>query len=189
MAASKQRRTAPNPFGKNDVAVRLDPLGFILAEHLRHRELCQVAEELAAAPHVDRKLASAIADFLETEMAMHVIDEEEDLFPLLRRRAVATDGIERIIGLLSGEHAADEALARTLIDGLRAALDADERHALPQELCNALLAFADRERRHLTVENAIVLPLAAKRLTKRDQRELGRRMAARRGIAVKEPGT
>ena len=186
MATSKRRRSASNPFGKNTVGPQADPLGFIVAEHHRHRELCQAAEEVAAAVRLDKPLAKSIADFLVDDMTLHVIDEEEDLFPLLRRRAKPGDGIERIIGLLSGEHAADESLARMVVDGLRQAL-AMESDSLPEELRNALLTFADRERRHLTVENAIVLPLAGRRLSKKDLTELGRRMAARRGMITEGP--
>ena len=43
-------------------------------------------------------------------------------------------------------------------------------------------------RHHLTLENAIVLPLARIRLTADDLRNLAQRMSARRGIKLQEPG-
>lgn len=178
-----RRRDPKAPFGKCDHRLLKSPIDFIHAEHMRHRELCQAAEEVALAETFDALLGDAIATFLEMDMALHVIDEEEDLFPMLRRRV--EPGAVRIIGLLSGEHAADEVLARTLSTGLRKALT-DGAPSLPEPLRNALLTFADRERRHLTVENAIVLPLATKCLTPRDLIELSRRMAGRRGISLPE---
>ncbi len=101
---------------------------------------------------------------------------------MLRRRLLPDDDVERIIGLLSGEHAADEALADEISKALREGIKTQCATIEPQ-LRNALLTFADRQRRHLALENAIVLPLAATRLSKRDTAELGRRMAVRRGIS------
>jgi hemerythrin-like domain-containing protein len=181
----------PSPagrFGTLDPKLLSDPLGYIHADHFRHRELCRAAEELADAALYDAALGEAVAAFLDRDMAVHVIDEEEDLFPLLRRRAAAADGIEKVLGLLSGEHAADEMLAKQIVNGLlRAARKPAE--TLDRALKNALRTFADRERRHLTVENAIVLPLAAKRLSRADLNGLSRRMAARRGIDLGQPRT
>lgn len=185
MAQSPRRRDASAPFGRSEPRLLAQPLDYIHLEHLRHREVCQAAEELAETDQLDRKLASAVMTFLLTDMALHVIDEEEDLFPVLRRRLKPSDEAGRIIGLLSGEHAADERLSQEIAAGLRAALDADES-ALPKPVCNALLTFADRQRRHLSVENAIILPLAGQRLSRRDLGEIARRMAARRGIELRE---
>jgi hemerythrin-like domain-containing protein len=178
-------RTARSPFGASDLKLLATPLDFIQSEHLRHRQLCAAAEQLASAEHFDPEMGQSIVDFLETEMALHVLDEEEDLFPLLRRRAKPGDGADRILGLLSGEHAADEVLAHRVCAGLRNAV-LSRAQTLPEDVRNALLTFADRERRHLTVENAIVLPLAQKRLSRRDLQQLSRRMAARRGLSLPE---
>ena len=43
-------------------------------------------------------------------------------------------------------------------------------------------AFAEAQRRHIAWENNVLLPLARKRLTEADLKELGRNMAAMRGI-------
>jgi hemerythrin-like domain-containing protein len=186
--ARARRRDPAAPFGRCEPKLLSRPLEFIHVEHLRHRELCQAAEDLAEAETLDRRLAEAVVDFLRSEMTLHVIDEEEDLFPVLRRRLKPSDEAGRIIGLLSGEHAADEKLSQEIASGLSAAIDA-KATALPKPIRNALLAFADRQRRHLSVENAIVLPLASQRLSKRDLDEIARRMAARRGIRLRESST
>ncbi|MCB1511615.1 MAG: hemerythrin domain-containing protein [Hyphomicrobiaceae bacterium] len=186
MATAKRSRTAP--FGRNDASLLSRPLEYIQAEHLRHRELCLAAEELAEGATLDEPLARAMLAFLVSDMALHVIDEEEDLFPILRRRLKPEDEAERIIGLLSGEHAADEALANDIIQSLQQILKAGDAD-MPGALRNALLAFADRQRRHLTVENAIVLPLASRRLSKRDLDRIASRMAARRNITFREPNS
>lgn len=185
MAEVRRRRDTASPFGMSELKLLSQPLDFIHVEHLRHRELCQAAEEIAETAAFDGTLAQAIVTFLKVDMVLHVIDEEEDLFPVLRRRLKRSDAAGRIIGLLSGEHAADEKLSQEIADGLNSAIEAEEKR-LPEPVRNALLAFADRQRRHLSVENAIVLPLAGRRLSKRDLDEIARRMAARRGINLRE---
>ena len=183
MAKRAQKTTrSTDALGKLPPQLLKTPLDYILADHHRQRELFSLCDELAEGDAFDSKLADAIAVFLETEMELHVIDEEEDLFPMLRRRLLPEDDAERIIGLLSGEHAADEALASEIVTALRKGMRTDCATVEPA-LRNALLTFADRQRRHLAVENAIVIPLAAIRLSKKDIFDLGRRMAVRRGVS------
>jgi hemerythrin-like domain-containing protein len=160
------------------------PLEFILADHLRQRDLCRLLERLASEAELDLALADAVAEHLASDMAIHVLDEEEDLFPLLRRRATAGDDIERVLGLLSREHARDDRLADTIIAGLRLAVVVRAK-AVDDDLKAALREFAYRQRRHLAVENAIVMPLAEARLTPVDLEGLARRMAVRRGISLR----
>ncbi len=178
--------------GRADVIGALDhgllakPLEFILADHLRQRNLCRLLDRLAEEPLLDHDLAEALADHLAGDMAIHVLDEEEDLFPLLRRRAKAEDEVERVLGLLSREHAEDDRAAETIAARLREAVAAKHR-SLDEEVRSALRGFAHRQRRHLAVENAIVMPLAEARLTVKDLQGLARRMAVRRGLHLR-PG-
>lgn len=182
MAKTVQIRTrAAKALGKLAPQLLKTPLDYILADHHRQRELFSLCDAMAEDASFDIGLADIIATFLETEMELHVIDEEEDLFPMLRRRLLPDDDAERIMGLLSGEHAADEALASEISKALRECIRT-QCATIESQLRNALLTFADRQRRHLAVENAIILPLAATRLSKRDTADLGRRMAVRRGI-------
>lgn len=183
MAMARRGRRAP--FGRRDESLLARPLDYIQAENLRHRELCLAAERLAEHDTLDVPLARAILGFLETDMTLHVMDEEEDLFPVLRRRLKPGDDVARIIGLLSGEHAADKVLTDEIIQSLKQLLGGGRR-CLPEALRNALLAFADRQRRHVTVENAIMLPLARLRLSKQDLERVASRMAARRHNQPKE---
>ncbi len=157
------------------------PLDYIVADHFRQRVLCSVLDDIAETGVVDRDIAAAALRFLKTDFAPHVIDEEEDLFPLLRRRSQPEDRIEDALGDLSQEHASDKIDVDAIVDRLQAILDSDDNTA-GDDLRTLLRRFAASERRHLIVENAIVMPLARARLTKDDLRNLGRRMAARRGL-------
>lgn len=163
-----------------------EPLDYILAEHHRQRTLCQWVDRLAAESALDRRLARLVAQHIARDMTLHIIDEEEDLFPLLRRRALPEDQIDKVLGMLSGEHATEGQLGREAVDGLLDALERGEGR-LSEEFRHKLRAYAAGQRRHLAVENAVVMPIAERRLTRKDREGLARRMAARRGISLARP--
>lgn len=156
----------------------ISPLDFIVAEHFRQRTLCWTIGRIAEAEERDQECVGAVLRFLREDLEPHVIDEEEDLFPLLRRRAEPEDRIEDVLGRLSREHAA----ARTDAAAIVAGLSRPGTGRFSEALRDLLNRFGANERRHLIVENAIVLPLARARLKADDLRSLGRRMAARRGV-------
>lgn len=160
----------------------LAPLDYIFADHFRQRTLCKLLDGIATEKVTDLKVMTAVLRFMRDEFGMHVLDEEEDLFPLLRRRTEPEDRIEETLEELCQEHAADRKDASEIVDGLAALEEHAGRRKLAGALRKLIHRFAANERRHLTVENAIVLPLARARLTVDDLRNLGRRMAARRGI-------
>ena len=162
------------------------PLDYIFAEHFRQRVLCNVLDKISGAGKPDHMLVNAAISFLKTDFAPHVQDEEQDLFPLLRRRAEPEDRLEQLIEQLSQEHAADKLDAKQIVDGLQSLLQHTSK--VPAGFARLLRRFAANERHHLTVENAIILPLARLRLTREDLWSLGHRMAERRGQHYPEAG-
>lgn len=162
----------------------VQPLDFIFADHFRQRVLCSVLDEIASCTRPDRALVRAAIMFLKSEFAPHVQDEEEDLFPLLQRRSKPDDHVDQLIEQLRQEHGADKHDAADIIKGLQELLDtAKKMHA---GLARLLRRFSANEHHHLTLENAIILPLARLRLTHDDLCSLGRRMAQRRGLTYPE---
>ena len=159
-----------------------NPLEFFMADHLRQRAAFALIEQLATVDTLDRALATHVLDFLGTDMVAHVLDEEDDLFPLLRRRCEPEDDIEHVLGDLSAEHAADERIALEVRAGLAEALEAGCAAGDIEYLRKRMLAFAYAESRHLALENGIILPLARARLTKDDLRDLSERMTKRRAV-------
>jgi len=155
-----------------------DPLDYIVADHYRHRLLCRLCEDLATAESFDAGLGRMVADHIETDLPVHIADEEADFFPLLRRRARPEDEIEPVLDRLADDHAQDEKLGARIVRGLRKAI-ADAAARLPARLKRTLTSFATIERRHLALENAIVIPLARVRLSARDLQALSRSMTAR----------
>lgn len=162
------------------------PLDYIFADHFRQRSLCRILGELAGRADLDRAMGEAALDFLRTDFVIHVLDEERDLFPLLRKRRQRQDRIGEILARLGSEHAADALDAERIVAALAGAIDDAAPEPLDEAARVLMVRFATNERRHLTAENAIVLPLARARLTIGDLETLGRHMAARRGVTYPE---
>ncbi len=158
-----------------------EPIEWFFAEHYRHRQACKMIEAAAAAMVFDGPMLVELIGFLDHDLPLHVIDEEEDFFPLLRRRCEAGDDVERVLGMLSVEHRADVVQAGAVRTHLQACLERRYAPGLDPAQRKAMIVFAAQERRHLGLENAIVLPIARLRLTPDDLTTLGRRLAARRG--------
>jgi hypothetical protein len=175
-----------NAVGILDPVLLARPLEFILADHLRQRNLCALLERLAGERRFNPALGASVADYMADELPIHMLDEDEDLFPLLRRRALPGDDVERVLGLLSREHSDADRQLEGIVNGLREAISAG-RTELDTSLAMTLRTFAHRKRRHLAVENAIIMPLAEARLTPKDSEGLARRMAVRRRIRL-SPG-
>ncbi|MDH3234251.1 MAG: hemerythrin domain-containing protein [Alphaproteobacteria bacterium] len=166
-----------------------DPLGFIYTEHYRNRIICNTLD--SAKPAQRLKLSTqeleAIVEFYTIDRPLHLADEEESLFPLLRKRCKRSDNLPEILALLEAEHRSDQPLIDNVIDGLLSII----RHgavADPDLFAARCRAMSDFQRRHLAWENSVVMPLAKKRLSASDLVDLGRAMAERRGITLDSDG-
>lgn len=178
------KQSNPSRRGSGDTptspSLLANPLEFISEDHLRERQICGVIDTLAAAPSLDRQTALTVLRFLNEELNVHLRDEAEDLFPLLKRRCTDEDSIERAIGRIKADQ--DEAIR--LLPEVRAVLagSLDTGLGLTPEGRAALVRFAGHVRRHLVAENAILLPIARARLTRADLRILSKHMRSRRGL-------
>lgn len=157
-----------------------DPIEFLLAEHLNHRRMCNALERLAAATDFDAARITGLLDFIRFDLTLHVIDEEEDVFPLLRVRCLPEDQIEAVLDRLTAEHAEDKSLSARARDVLNACLIVRKPPFAIEDGPAALITFAQHERSHLALENAVIIPLARRRLTQEDLKTLGQRFIARR---------
>ena len=161
----------------------LDPLHIILTEHDRQRRVAEWlwthSADQRLAP-IQEQVATLLAH-LTRDLLLHHRDEEDDLFPVLRARCVPTDGIETILAELDRDHAAESFLVRDIAVDLRVVAESRDLEA-PARFFTGLRIFAEGQRRHLSWENRVVMPLAGKRLTRQDLETLGRNMAARRDM-------
>jgi hypothetical protein len=151
--------------------------------HLRGRRMLDALSRIAAAPDPDPAAASRLAAALPVALALHMADEDEDFFPLLRRRAHPEDEMDPILSRLSREHADLAAAAVAAVGALAEIGVGAPRRPGP------IAAFVALKRRHAMFETAVILPLARVRLKPADRRALATRIAARRGLPASETGS
>jgi hemerythrin-like domain-containing protein len=139
-----------------------------LVQHLSYRG-CDLEAQSAARD---------VAHYFDTAGAQHHRDEDEDLFPLLRRLAGSQGRVEvaAVIDELEREHATMDAQWQRLRPRLDAVAKARSR-ALESDDVDR---FAWLHRRHMDREAAAVLPFAREALSQEQQAALGERMATRR---------
>jgi len=158
-----------------------NPLDYIADDHLRERTVCAMLDRIAVGDEDDQAFEQ-VRWFLDRELPLHLQDEEEDLFPMMRRRCEPVDEIDAVIERLRAEHRhaqTDTPEIVGIIDDAMVgagAVSAADRAALS--------SFAAHARRHLIVENAIILPIARARLTGDDLKNLRLRMLQRRGLRL-----
>jgi hemerythrin-like domain-containing protein len=99
---------------------------------------------------------------------------------MLRLRCPAEDDVDHVLARLTLEHAEDKALSIRVRDVLNACLIVRKPPHAIEGGAEALSAFAQHEMRHLTLENAVVVPLARRRFGAEDLRILSQRLLARR---------
>ena len=160
-----------------------DPLEVIANDHTRVRAACEVIDRLAKADAPKRGDLGDVIAFMENRLPLVLRDEDDDLHVLLRRRCDAEDEIEKTLVRLRDDHVKATSAMPRLLDALKD-MENTGRAATFEEQ-NDLVHFASALRKHIIVENAIVLPLARFRLTKDDRAELRDHMIARRAAALK----
>lgn len=164
------------------IASRLlrNPLEVIAETHLREREICARIDRIAATGLVEGEDLHQVLAFLGEELPLHLQDEEEDLFPLLKRRCEPEEEIDKVIERLHANH--QESLVSTArVIAILEAMETSETALVPAER-DQLTSFTAHARRHLIVENAIILPIARGSLTTDDLTTLGLRMRRRRSL-------
>lgn len=152
------------------------PLQYIAADIYRERMLCAILAQMADRQRLDPRAGAAALAFLRHDLPLHIRDVDEDLLPLLRHRALPQDRV----GELSDRLHADHSNALADVEAVCAALSAPGAESTGWPALFA--AFAAKGRRHLSLENAVLLPLCEARLTQSDWQSLRRSMAARRGL-------
>jgi iron-sulfur cluster repair protein YtfE (RIC family) len=164
-----------------------EPIDCLYADHFRLWSICDHLDRLASEDVTDPvpQIAQAVIKYLEQDLPLHIADEEDDLFPLLRIRCDPAHNIEAVVATLHDEHQNEMQLRGALVPHLRriAAGQPPERLAA---IGRRFAIIAGNIRRHLSCEESLILPLARRQLSPEDMKAIGRRMAARRGIAYPE---
>lgn len=164
------------------VALLDTPLEYIFADHKRQRGVCAALLSLAMGGEASQAETDCIAMFLTHDRLLHHADEDEDLFPILRRRALPQDDLAGLLISLTDEHRHSNLVARQIVSALETR--AANAPGFDREGDNDVIrSYAAAEQRHIAIENAVVMALAQIRLTRGDLRSLSCSMKARRGMA------
>lgn len=173
--------TAPSPTADRF----LRPFEIIRSEHDRQLMICDWLRELAdnkqigpVIEEVDELLA-----YFNEELPLHLKDEEIDFFPILRRCCLPEDRFDSVLAQFELEHNVDRVLKIHVVIELKS-ITVDRTLENQSDLWANLRAFAEAQRRHIYWENQTLLPLGLKRLSRKDEIELGRNMAERRGLLL-----
>jgi hemerythrin-like domain-containing protein len=157
-----------------------DPLAMLRASHERIQRQCATLAKLAAHLYSDgltdgaRQAASDIHRYFSSAGRRHHADEEQDLFPSLRTEPA----LSALLDALAREHAVMESLWQRL-EPLLATPDTIHDLSAFSQLAGEFNALY---RQHIARENSKLLPQAERLLNLEQQRVLGARMAARRGV-------
>lgn len=156
------------------------PLQWFWAEHTRHRKMCRLLDDLADAGEVWPGVTETLLCYLEREIPDHFRDEEDALFPRLRRRCTPQDNIGPVLTGLSADHAQDLAAAADIAALLRDCLARNTPPGADPDFRDRLHDFAQHERHHLALEDAVVLRIAKFRLSEADLGHVSRKLSERR---------
>lgn len=159
------------------IGVLENPLDFIAEDHMREREVCALIDKMVSAATLHDADFHNVLTFLEDQLPQHLADEEIDLFPMLLKRCDPEDEIEKVIEKLHSDHGHALTDASAVIDVVQSAAASA---LLNEKDRQRMTAFAYHSRRHLILENAVILPIARGRLTKRDLGVMKRHMLERR---------
>lgn len=166
-----------------------EPIDRLYADHFRLRVICDLLDRLAGEEitNSSAQTAHAIVDYLEHDLPLHIADEE-DLLRVLRPRCDPLDNVDAAIARLHDEHYNEMQIREALLPLLRQVVGgaALEQPTVTCRRFAIVTIVAEDIRRHLAREEGLILPLAKRRLLPADMAALGRRMAARRGIAYPE---
>ena len=157
------------------------PLDFIFAEHVRHRCILTKMRALGDGEPVSRDDADLIGNYLKFDVALHHRDEDDDLFPLVRKRALPADSLGDVLDRLGNDHSHIEPLIARIVS-LLGTLAVTDPIVLTLPKRRLMQDYVRSEHRHLAIENGIVLVIARKRLTPVDLKTLSHAMKARREV-------
>ncbi len=165
-----------------------EPLEMLAACHERiEAQLCTLEKliEYVAGQGADRparEAATQVMRYFDTAGANHHRDEDEDVFPMLRRIAAERDRpeVSAVINGLEEDHSTMEAQWARLRERLEAIAAGREARLDTEDVAR----FAWLYRRHIEKESALVLPFARETFGESERVVLGRRMAERRRIGA-----
>lgn len=167
--------------GKSPTSIRLlhSPIDFIAEDHLRLRIMCSEMDRLAQSQVVEPCAVAALLEYLTEELPLLLADEDDDLMPRLLRRAEPEDELPKLSKRLSKEHVDISGVLSDVVAGLKGLAN---NEMISSDLRSMMRDLANTSRRHLILENAVLIPMARARLTDKDLSSLRLAMMKRRNL-------
>lgn len=171
-----------------------DPTGLLSDCHRRIEmfigSLGAVANRLGSPPDADTRqaLETALRYFHEAA-PKHTADEEESLFPRLRR--LESNEVQQAFSKLDeleSEHRWAEPLhARVESLGLRYLADGSLAPSEVEEFRRSVAELSAMYKRHIGVEDGVLFPVASQALSESDKQAIAKEMARRREAPLVNP--
>ncbi len=168
-----------------------DPTGLLSDCHRRIEMFLGTLERVASV--IDRPLAEDARPALESALRYfreaapkHTADEEESLFPRLRRLHLpdVESAIERL-ELLEHDHALAESLHAEVEElGQRYLATGSLESRDVEAFRKAIASLVSIYKQHINIEDNLVFPLAARLLSSNDKTAIADEMAARRELGT-----
>lgn len=172
------------PLSDEELASKLsnEPLAVIEHGQKVQQYLCHCLEAIADGlpDNLDQVLVGTTLPLLKQELGNCIRDHEDALYPLLEVRALPDDCVRELLPAVKEGNARDLSYASDIAEQLEH-LARGGKPENPDMLGYMLRGFFETRRRHNAWENAVIVPLARKRLTAEDQKALAARMLQHRG--------
>ena len=167
-----------------------NPIGLLADCHRRIERFLEVLISVAAEAKEgslggeNRHALQTALSYFHDAAPMHTADEEEDLFPRLRRvERPDIEGIIMGVSRLESEHSIATAWHQQVHEIGERWLR--QNYLLPHEaveLKKVLTSLTEMYRGHIALEENQIFPMAQETLSASEKEAIGRRMAARRGV-------
>ncbi len=153
----------------------------LLACHARIRRFCRLALTIGVkpelpAPEVKAAAAQCLRYFTEA-LALHVLDEEESIWPRLAGRAA---GLDATMAQLRAQHFAHVARRDAVVAALRAVFQNPNEPVHHRRLAAAAATLETDFAEHLALEEADFIPQLARLLTEDESETILEELRARR---------
>lgn len=169
----------PDGLSPTNLKLLRNPLDFIAEDHLRLRTMCAELDRLATCDVIEQAARDTVVEYLTQELPLLLADEDDDLMPRVHARAEPEDEAPKLFKRLQEEHAQIADLMDCVTAGLKTL---QSSQPTPEELSASMRELANASRRHLILENAVLMPLARARLTRIDLVRMRTAMLKRRGL-------
>lgn len=156
-----------------------NPIEFIVEDHFRLRAMCADLDRLAGLSHLPSDTIQKQLEYLRKELPLLLADEDDELLPRLSLRAETEDDLPKLIERLDKDHRSIDALLGKVVEALEGVTVGG---TVTSDLAQNMRALADVTKRHLILENAVLIPLARIRLTQMDLDDMRGAMLKKRGL-------